>query len=352
MRERFDSIQYLRAVAALGVVFAHASLPRDWLYSPVAHVVAGDAGVDIFFVISGFVMYTAAREEPPLEFLRRRIVRIVPLYYLATFLLVFRDMLSTRQWPTWEMTDHLLKSLAFIPHYGPGSQVHPWPYLVPGWTLNYEMFFYLVFAVGLWTGRVTLTVLCTLLPLVVIGFLMPSDNALWITYTNSLLLEFMAGMMLARYRALLPGVVGWPLILLGLVGIGFSALSAGLVPRAVQLGIPALAVVTGAVALERAGKVRDLRLPRILGDASYSIYLFQALGIAIAAAVVRRLPLSGPVQFLAMVTASLVAAALVGILVHYLVERPITRVLRDRFAGRRADVGARAPELTASSTQG
>ena len=93
-RERFESIQYLRAFAALAVVFHHARNPHSWLYPGLAGVGLGQSGVDLFFVISGFIMYVAARKLSVNEFVGRRLVRIVPLYWVATLLFVLLTVAS------------------------------------------------------------------------------------------------------------------------------------------------------------------------------------------------------------------------------------------------------------------
>ena len=139
------SIQYLRAVAALMVVFHHIINAKPWLFNPLENYPSLATGVDIFFVISGFIMYVAARNEAPLEFLKKRIIRIVPLYWVATlaFVIVKTKLhifsLTPEDWL------HIAKSLAFIPHHDPTNPGKIWPYLIQGWTLNYEMFFYLIF---------------------------------------------------------------------------------------------------------------------------------------------------------------------------------------------------------------
>src|SRR6185437_14170487 len=133
-----DNIQALRAIAALLVVFVHLAVPVAAL--GVAPFGAG--GVDLFFVISGFIMVytTVGRPISGAEFLGRRIVRIVPLYWLLT-LAVFGIALiaptllqfTTASW------GQLLKSLFFIPFAKANGDVQPVLFL--GWTLNYEMFF-------------------------------------------------------------------------------------------------------------------------------------------------------------------------------------------------------------------
>jgi exopolysaccharide production protein ExoZ len=83
---RYASIQYLRAFAVLLVIFHHARNPKPWLHNALQSYTSGEAGVDIFFLISGFIMFTAARNEHYSDFLKRRVIRIMPMYWLATML--------------------------------------------------------------------------------------------------------------------------------------------------------------------------------------------------------------------------------------------------------------------------
>ena len=191
------SIQYLRAFAALLVVFHHARIPLPWLYDPLAEYKGLAFGVDIFFVISGFVMYSAAKSENVVEFLRRRIVRIVPLYWIATITLFLlsekRNILSIGS----DKFLHIAKSLLFIPHWNLGFPSEIWPYLVPGWTLNYEMFFYFIFAVGLAFRKIEGIVSAGILLLVLIGAVYCPSGAIASTYTSPMLLEFLFGIWIA-----------------------------------------------------------------------------------------------------------------------------------------------------------
>src|SRR5829696_2873445 len=155
MSRTFFSIQYLRGVAALMVVYTHASVQTQ-RYADVelpfsAH---GAAGVDIFFVISGFIMWmTTIGDTPtskPLPFISRRISRIVPLYWVLTTGIVIvglvrPDLLSSTVITVW----HVLASFFFIPYPHPADNGSLVPVLIPGWTLNYEMFFYAIFACSL-----------------------------------------------------------------------------------------------------------------------------------------------------------------------------------------------------------
>ena len=328
VRTKFESIQYLRAFAALAVIFHHAIGPRPWLYNPISSFGAGQAGVDIFFLVSGFIIYVAARDEGPGQFAIRRAIRIVPLYWMATivsFVSALRHgpaSLDNALWP------YFLKSLLFIPAYNYAVPNQIWPIFIPGWTLQYEVFFYGVFALGLAVRQPTTVVKITFVLLVFAGLLVRSDNPLWITYTDPLLLEFLAGLYLARYRHVLTSPRLAALIPIGLLALALSGLVPG--PRFLQLGLPALAMVTGAIALENSGHL--IRLPWLgkLGDASYSIYLSQFVAIEVASRTVQHLPVHGSSQLLAMIAASLLASTAIGMAVHQIFERPITRWLSHR----------------------
>ena len=335
-KNRFQSIQYLRAFAALIVIFHHALRPRPWLYNPISQYGAGQAGVDIFFVISGFIMYSAARKEGVGQFAWRRFVRIAPLYWLATLVtfIILESRLHFQ--PVGPNMLDLLQSILFIPHYNRIVPDQVWPYLVPGWTLNFEAFFYLIFAIGLVTKKLVPTVLILLVALIIAGVLFPSRSAIWLTYTNPLLAEFLGGLLIARFQDQIVRPLTIFLLPLGILGLAVSAFVPA--PRVLIWGLPALAIVIGALSLERSGHLPDWRFAAALGDGSYSIYLFQVIGIGVATAIVQHLPLHGVPQLACMIVGALACAIALGMAAHYLVERPLTRYLTRRRSAARLDV--------------
>ena len=157
MTDRFYSLQYLRALAAWMVVFHHyVQVFRD--FRPEGGVEKlfayyGNLGVDIFFVLSGFIMAFSMtrRENTAGRFMWDRITRIVPAYWLATVVLLIVlagfswDGIAYLQGTSWR---DLLYSFLFIPHQHV-SGLGVFPVLTVGWTLNFEMFFYLLLAIGL-----------------------------------------------------------------------------------------------------------------------------------------------------------------------------------------------------------
>ncbi|MCE3271471.1 MAG: acyltransferase 3 family protein [Ramlibacter sp.] len=322
VRESFVSVQYLRAVAALLVVLHHARSPKPWLFNPLEQFNGGTTGVDIFFVISGFIMFTAARGEQVGTFVWRRLVRVAPLYWIATLLML---ALAVRggEALTADRLATLWKSFLFIPHFSLDFPDQVYPYYIPGWTLNYEMFFYALFAVGIAVGRPLVTTTCIIGGLVILGLATQPQSAPGLTYTNLLLLEFLAGVWIGyvhsrrRFQSLALGV---------LLPLGFIAiLSVG--ENVILRGLAASAILVGALSLERS--MPKLDLLKALGDASYAIYLFHVPAMLAVSAVIKRLPLpQGWLQFGVMIAATMVASMLVGLIVRRFVERPMLQNLR------------------------
>jgi exopolysaccharide production protein ExoZ len=133
-RVKVVSIQYLRAVAALGVVAYHAGIEAGWANTwPLEGM---SAGVDIFFVISGFIMWitTDRTGMKPIEFWRRRIERIVPLYWIVTTLAVLVAIGSTSLGGKTNLW-HVVSSYLFLPSTNPDTGKLE-PIVSPGWSLN------------------------------------------------------------------------------------------------------------------------------------------------------------------------------------------------------------------------
>ena len=197
-------IQSLRGIAALAVVWHHAT-------NQVAGMAAfvpwgfGVSGVDVFFVISGFIMVVTTwdRRITPTEFWRRRFLRVVPLYWLLTLAMVAIALAAPSLFKSLKVAPAtLLESLLFVPHFSQSFPGNVWPLLVPGWTLNFEMFFYVVFGTLLVLPRTARmqTLVAALVGLVAIGTLLgPFENAAAQTYTHPMLLEFAGGALLGAW---------------------------------------------------------------------------------------------------------------------------------------------------------
>ncbi len=326
-------VQYLRGIAALLVVVHHARNDHQWLYNPLSGLDFGAAGVDIFFVISGFIMFTAARDEPVQEFFKRRIIRIVPLYWAATAVMAVND------WADGNLTfAALAKSLFFVPYANPNANGAIWPILVPGWTLNFEMFFYFLFGLSLVLRRPVWSLTLVICGLAALGLSVTPDDPILKTYTSALMLEFLAGVWLgvaytrfdfSRFAILLP--------------IGFAILLSSdwlAWVRAFEIMLPSVMIVAGALGLEQRGVGRHFNMLKLIGDASYSIYIFHTIMIAVVVRLYQYVPLTGFMQFIGLFVIVMLVSTIGGLIIHHLVERPVTRALSNRFSRRNMDKSA------------
>jgi exopolysaccharide production protein ExoZ len=324
------SIQHLRAFAAMAVVIFHACQWCDVDFD------IGAAGVDVFFIISGFLMWSITQDPKvtPASFLKSRVTRVAPLYWTVTLALaglaLAFPMLIVQVKP---QPLHLLLSLLFVPHLDPVGD--PFPLLPPGWTLNYEAILYLIFTLALFAPKPhRLAIVLSSLAAITFAGLM--FVPLFPLFANPLMLEFFAGVVLARVasdqdRDGLSGRgvgAGWSLIALALVCLAMLRLLHihSDIGRWYLWGVPAMLIVAGALIVEARGAWPESGALRRAGDASYAIYLCHWPIVAMAAKLADRLiPGRPPLIF---VPATALAALIVGLMVHKTVEAPLIRWAR------------------------
>jgi exopolysaccharide production protein ExoZ len=268
------------------VVFHHARIQLPWI-SKYCQSSIGAHGVDLFFVISGFVMVltTHGKHTTRAEFMRRRIVRVVPLYWALTLLTVLCVLLAPGLFRTTSIEPaHVVQSLLFIPHLSPSFPKEMWPVMVPGWTLNYEMFFYACFALAM--GRVWWLV-AGFVGLFVFGLIVQPSNDILAFFTRYLILEFVAGAILAK--------------------LWFAAGSP----------LPAWAKWKSTLWLA-------------LGDASYSIYLTHLFSLGALRVVWGRFAPESALSAIGFFVAALVVSSIVGWVTYRLLEVPLLNRLNAR----------------------
>jgi len=312
--KRLYGIQYLRAVAALGVVAVHAT---DRL--PILGL-----GVSLFFLLSGFLMVAITDESSrPGPFLRDRLLRIVPVYWVVTAAMV-AVQLTGLLWHGLLSKTHIAASLLFIPAVYPGDG-RMLPLVAQGWTLNYEMLFYTLFASTLllprrWQIWVLSGLICAL---TAAGFLFHPQGAALYTWSHPISLLFLAGAWIGV--AWQQGRRLWPLLV---AAIALTFLFGAAMPVHRHFGILTgccllVALLAAVLMLERRGEgVRPFRLPLLLGDASYSIYLWQSFPLMVTEALARRFGLPPALEAALFVSAAVVG----GVAAYFLIERPLLRL--------------------------
>jgi exopolysaccharide production protein ExoZ len=225
-------------------------------------------------------------------------VRIMPLWWIALAVWI-AVMVPLSILPAPDAQDAGLSAL-LIPHERYDGAIGP--YYGLGWTLSYELFFYAVFGIAMWFGDWRLAVLMMAVASFGIGFMA---------------LEFVAGMLLAW--AVKAGIRPNPMFSLLGLALFFVPFDGD---RAITWGIPAVCLIAGLVGLELRGRMRESRPLALLGDASYSIYLFHLIPIGISEFWLPQLPA------LASVSLLMVSGVTFGVMVHLTVERPLLRVLQ------------------------
>jgi peptidoglycan/LPS O-acetylase OafA/YrhL len=355
-RVRLQGLQALRFLAALLVVLGHcqheilAALGNDaagfWSAVPFDWGV----GVDIFFVISGFIMWHLMQDSfgAPGEaglFLRRRLSRIAPIYWLGTTIIALATL---RGVGAAQAVPFALASYFFVPWPHPDGR-GLFPVLSLGWTLNYEMMFYCVFAIALkFPRQLGIALIAGVFAALFAAAQLAPPAAFMLKFWGSpIIFEFLLGIgVAALYRR--GGQLLSPVPAAALAGVGtllaiafYQTGAYERIPRLVTGGIPAVLIVA-AVVCGPSLPTRS-RLARMLvlgGDASYALYLVHPFALKAVAAIAARLGIWA-VTPLVPLAAMILAAVAASVLIFRYLEKPVLAMLlghaappaRPRFKG-------------------
>jgi peptidoglycan/LPS O-acetylase OafA/YrhL len=329
-----ESIQILRGIAAILVVLLHISIKGgQYGNDALKGFTIGNAGVDLFFIISGFIMCvsTADRHLNFFQFMVLRIKRIMPLYWLSTTMalaiyLYKPDIINTSGGET-----SIWASYALFPN---GKR-----YLNSnGWTLCYEFFFYLIF--GLFLHKGTYKAIqgssIILLILAALGLWFNFEGVLSKFSTHILYLEFVFGMgcfyLFDKKLTRLKPAFGIPLFLLGsgaLVLELFITLPDWEKWRGLFWGIPMLFIFAGLLSLEGFIQRSTSVLKKLfleLGNSSYSLYLFHPFVLSGTAMILRRLNMASNPWLFSIIL--LTVAIVTGHLVYLFIEKPLVALVK------------------------
>lgn len=337
----YQNIQGLRAVAALMVVFSHIFWPLEplrshWLVPFVDAV--GPAGVDLFFVISGFVIYLSAdriSSKVPMigrvaafrEFVAKRLLRIYPVYWLAFAVSSF-VMLRIELAPTWIEQRPWWKLALLIDQ--PNNRI------LAAWTLQFEIYFYAIsaFALFIMPDKIRLALL------IWVGAVFAVWLASWFVYEPwmmsihlaPIVLEFGFGIIVALLIQRKLSEYGASAIAIGVAGFLLGAIIFKLhggwfnlspMWRVVCFGLPSAFVVYGFVAVEIKSGWRFSNAWVSLGDASYSLYLWHQLVFAIMAAWFVQSGLVNHIPFTFLGLSFLAVIIPLAVASYHLIEKPI-----------------------------
>ena len=352
-------VQALRAVAALLVLIGHVqghvvgtAAASGVALRPVPFI-AGGFGVDLFFAISGFIMVVSSSrlfDAPGARstFLLRRAFRLIPLYWFATLAYVALVLVGSHAVPR-DFALAAAASLAFFPYASDGADV--FPVFTLGWSLNYEVFFYLLFSMFIvWPlRRAVLGVTAALLAVAAVGAVMHPETVALRFWSQPIILEFgfgvvfgflwLRGWRIGAALATMLALCALAALVIDPLGLSIKVNGASTPNdwvRVIGWGLPAATMLAGAVFFER-GRIIDhpaLAFPVALGDCSYSLYLMHPFALLFIGKTWTGLHLERwlpwPVLALALIAGSVALAWLS----YRTIEKPVTRWLHRRAAAR------------------
>jgi len=324
---KLHSLTVLRAIAATSVIFFHVMMPTGHAF--------GKFGVDIFFVLSGFVI-ALVMDNPDMtarRFFADRVARIVPLYWLLTFAVFAGTLIVPALFnSTTADVGDLLKSLFFIP-YRKGSG-HIFPMLFVGWTLNYEMMFYLVSALSLMLLRRhrLLFVTGVILAIFVVAKASGSHGAIAEFYSYDRMLEFPLGFvayLMWRQRIRISPVVAAAVVAAAFVSMAVVEWNGWGGAPLLCFGIPAFLMVACGLSLESAvGANLPTRTAILVGNASYATYLSHPYCVEAARKLLPKIVPGFDVTTPVGVVLVIVAATATGCVLYGFADRPLHRNAR------------------------
>ena len=321
LQNKIDSIQVLRFFAAFSVMMVHLPVFEFGIW-----------GVDIFFVISGFIMmYVTENNEK--FFLLKRIFRIVPLYWILTLgvfaLAIFvPDVLNN----TTANIVHLIKSLFFIPFDKNGTG--HFPILFLGWTLNFEVIFYFLFSLSLVFFKENRMIACSIFIIIFLVFnkIFSEKNFIFETYANDIFIEFIFGMILftiwKKYKNKISTNLSNHFICLAILLVSIFILNYYNFSRSVSYGLPSLILAVYFLFF-----LNHLKFPKILvslGDASYCIYLLHPYVIQFFYKILEINEYDIIIE-LVFTLIIFVIVFIVSLLIYKFIEFPINGSLRKKF---------------------
>ena len=348
------SVQYLRALAAAMVLLHHVAWKgAQYGSDPLAWFKFGAAGVDLFFIISGYIMCEATdgRRVDFASFMKARFFRIVPLYWLLSLAALFAFMLMPGKVNSSGGSTDILNSFLLWPSAD--------KYLIQnGWTLSYEFLFYGLFALGLGFSQHRYVIAISAIGAMVLAGRVLEPHSVWGAFlTNAVLLEFVMG--IAAFQLFKRGFrasVGLSMLLaiLAIAGFCFAGeLDTG-DSRVIGYGLPSLALFIAVRSLEgrtaRFDRSRAGKLAGALGDSSYSMYLAHPFFLVAAAALMSKTGMAANSWLLiAMLFVGSLAA---GWYCHVLLEKPMTKLIARVRRSSRLPVQPQATDLKNAAIRG
>lgn len=321
----------MRAIAALLVVSQHILYKgHTYGFSELPNLYIGNYGVDLFFIISGYIICQATHNKNTtvFAFIKNRFVRIIPLYWILTLLALLIYTIKPDLVNSGGGKTDILQSFLLIPTEN--------KFLVQnGWTLSYELFFYIAFSLTLSFNGWMKTLLVSSLFIAIACYTYFSQSAYYFFFNNSLLVEFIFGMLCFNVREKILSLHAFSkalIITAFMISLTYEILNPDSIiftsGRFIYAGIPMLLCFISLLSLEheisKHKEVKTIKLIRLIGDASYSLYLSHAFVLSAMAIITSRI-FSSPLLF---VSSLLISAVVASLLCYWFVEKRMTIALK------------------------
>ncbi|MGX8939353.1 acyltransferase family protein [Symbiopectobacterium sp. Eva_TO] len=325
------SVQVLRAIAAMLVVIVHTTLKAQSLGMSENVFNLGHSGVDLFFIISGFIMMLISSRETNFKiFMIKRFNRLIPFYYIITTAALVIYLINPSMIKGNQDGISIINSYLLVPAENKSFL------LSVGWTLSYEMFFYIVFASFLFIKAE------------IKGLFVASAISIIVIYGHSvnsilfspILIEFCLGILCYYiYRYALPNInknhkviISCIFMILGFLFllIRENAITGLFTNRVIELAIPMSFIFMSFIIME--DKINEIKNRKIIiamksiGDASYSLYLTHLFVIGLSSKIFMMLGVGSCALF---VIFAFLSSLLVSIFVHKTVERKVINLFNE-----------------------
>jgi exopolysaccharide production protein ExoZ len=340
-KSKLLSLQVFRGMAALIVLLHHGVIimaNHEFKYLNTIFNV-GWVGVDFFFVLSGFIIYYTCntyigRREKTKEYLIKRLIRIYPIYWLITIgvLLMYKIMNHERNFNL----DQIIKSILLFPQ----SDI---PIVSVSWTLVYEIFFYLMFGLIIYTNKKLGKIICMIW---ILGILLNSFKIIDMNgyfYLNFLFsnnnIEFIIGCFVAYYILNYSLKYSGILILLGLLAFIYSWINViegdiirGSTESMLMFGTSCGLLVLASASIDLNSKPTIPKILLILGDASFSIYLTHIYIFGFLNQIFLKFNVINPLLAFGIMV---IITVILGIFFYYFIEKPMLSFIKERLVDNR-----------------
>ncbi|WP_168386033.1 acyltransferase family protein [Erwinia amylovora] len=324
MKNEIVTIQWLRGLAALSVVVQHTAFKsQQYNYNILNGYNIGSFGVDLFFIISGFIMCHVTNENTkPIEFLKKRLTRILPLYWILSLAAFVIYIINPSLVNSSGGHTNIISSIFLLP-------TKDKLLIQNGWSLSYELFFYLIILTSLLILRKKVFLLTNLLilALVLAGLLYPPKTEYINFATNTLIIEFSMGSIAYYLYDKLKTThwfISFTLLTTGITALVYQQYNASIFDlkyRFMYAGFPMLLVLLSLVLYEKSARMVKLSLLEKIGFSSYSLYLSHAFVLSPSAKIISKLT-NNPYIF----SCSLVFLSVIfGLVCYRFIETPLSR---------------------------